>query len=249
MLPAYAELHCLSNFSFLRGASHPEELVERAAQAGYQALAITDECSLAGAVRAHLAARQAGLPLIVGSELQLARADGTPDLKLVLLPTNRNGYGDLAELITFGRRNAVKGCYRLTRADLDAGGLDDCLALLVPCRAASRVQAPQAMADLLADANWLAVRFASRAWLAVELHRDADDAAWLAALQGVACATGLPILASGDVHMHVRTRRRLQDVLTATRLRTTLDEAGRELFRNGERHLRSRAVQIGRAHV
>ncbi|HMV52746.1 MAG TPA: error-prone DNA polymerase [Rhodocyclaceae bacterium] len=242
MLPAYAELHCLSNFSFLRGASHPEELVERAAQAGYQALAITDECSLAGAVRAHLAARQAGLPLIVGSELQLARADGTPDLKLVLLPTNRNGYGDLAELITFGRRNAVKGCYRLTRADLDAGGLDDCLALLVPCRAASRVQAPQAMADLLADANWLAVRFASRAWLAVELHRDADDAAWLAALQGVACATGLPILASGDVHMHVRTRRRLQDVLTATRLRTTLDEAGRELFRNGERHLRSRAV-------
>ncbi len=98
MLPAYAELHCLSNFSFLRGASHPEELVERAAQAGYQALAITDECSLAGAVRAHLAARQAGLPLIVGSELQLARADGTPDLKLVLLPTNRNGYGDLAEL-------------------------------------------------------------------------------------------------------------------------------------------------------
>ena len=104
LLPAYAELHCLSNFSFLRGASHPEELVERAKSQGYAALALTDECSLAGAVRAHLAAKDAGLPLILGSELTLA--DG---MKLVLLATDRASYGDLSQLITRGRRNAAKG--------------------------------------------------------------------------------------------------------------------------------------------
>jgi error-prone DNA polymerase len=240
MLPAYAELHCLSNFSFLRGASHPEELVERAVQAGYRALAITDECSLAGAVRAHLAAREAGLTLIIGSELQLTREDGRSDLKLVLLATNRNGYGNLTELVTHGRRNAAKGSYRLTRADL-ADGLDDCLALLLPAR--SGLAAGEAgIAALRADACWLATHFAGRAWLAAELDHNADDAAWLLTLQDVARAAGLPALASGDVHMHVRARRRLQDVLTATRLRTTLDQAGRALFPNGERHLRSRAI-------
>ncbi len=106
LLPAYAELHCLSNFSFLRGASHPEELVERAQGQGYAALALTDECSLAGVVRAHLAAKDAGLPLIIGSEFTLA--DGT---KLVLLATDRASYGDLSQLITRGRRNAAKGTY------------------------------------------------------------------------------------------------------------------------------------------
>ena len=113
LLPAYAELHCLSNFSFLRGASHPEELVERAHSQGYTALALTDECSLAGAVRAHLAAREAGLPLILGSELALT--DGT---KLVLLASDRASYGDLSQLITRGRRHATKGTYRLTRDDV-----------------------------------------------------------------------------------------------------------------------------------
>ena len=102
MLPAYAELHCLSNFSFLRGASHPEELVERAQALGYAALALTDECSLAGAVRAHLAAKELGLKLVIGSEFTLA--DG---LKLALYATDRASYGDLAQLITRGRRNAT----------------------------------------------------------------------------------------------------------------------------------------------
>ena len=97
MLPCYAELHCLSNFTFLRGASHPEELVERAAQLGYAALAITDECSLAGVVRAYVAAQKTQLKLIIGSEIQLA--DGP---RLVLLATNHNGYGNLSELITQG---------------------------------------------------------------------------------------------------------------------------------------------------
>jgi hypothetical protein len=111
----YAELHCLSNFSFLRGASHPEELVERAHALGYGALALTDECSLAGVVRAHLAAKACGLKLLVGSEIALA--DGP---KLVLLATDRASYGNLAQLITRGRRSAVKGTYALTRADVAA---------------------------------------------------------------------------------------------------------------------------------
>src|SRR5512134_3886686 len=113
MLPPYAELHCLSNFSLLRGASHPEELCERAHALGYEALAITDECSLAGAVRAHLAAKELGLKLLIGSEFTLS-----DDLELVLLVTDRQSYGDLAQLITRGRRTAKKGSYKLTRNDV-----------------------------------------------------------------------------------------------------------------------------------
>src|SRR5580765_6826727 len=103
MLPAYAELHCLSNFSFLRGAAHPDELVQRAQTLGYAALAITDECSLSGIVRAHLAAKEARLPLVIGSEITIN--DG---VKIVLLVTDRTSYGNLSQLITRGRRNATK---------------------------------------------------------------------------------------------------------------------------------------------
>ena len=110
----YAELHCLSNFSFLRGASQPGELVERAAQLGYAALALTDECSVAGVVRAHVAARDHGLKLIVGAEFRLD--DG---LRCVLLARDRRGYGQLCRLITRGRRAAAKGGYRLCRRDFE----------------------------------------------------------------------------------------------------------------------------------
>ena len=114
---AYAELHCLTNFSFLRGASHPEELVARAVELGYAALAVTDECSVAGVVRAHVAAREHGLKLIVGSEFRLE--DG---LRCVLLATDRTGYGQLCRLITRARRAAEKGSYRLVRGDFGGEG-------------------------------------------------------------------------------------------------------------------------------
>ena len=126
----YAELHCLSNFTFLRGASHPEELVARAHELGYAALAITDECSLAGVVRAHVAAKACGLKLIVGSEIRCT--DGP---RVVLLATDRSGYGNLSALITLGRRNATKGHYRLAFSDI-RNGLPGCLALLLPDPAA-----------------------------------------------------------------------------------------------------------------
>ena len=219
---SYAELHCLTPFSFLRGASTARELFERAKAQGYSALAITDECSFAGIVRAHEASRQTGVPLIVGTEVRLA--DG---LHLVLLAESLAGYQALCGLITRGRRNADKGEYRLTRADLD--NLPDVLALWVPgirpCRE---------------DGAWAVRAFPERAWLAVELHRGSDDESRLRELLDLANELGLPAVAAGDVHMHVRSRRRLQDTMTAIRHRTTVAQAGAHLFPNGERHLRSR---------
>ncbi|MCM2308709.1 MAG: error-prone DNA polymerase [Sulfuritalea sp.] len=235
-LPAYAELHCLSNFSFLRGASHAEELVARAVWLGYAALAITDECSFAGSVRAHLAARDSGLQLIHGTELNLACG-----MKLVLLAQNRAGYGNLSALVTLGRRRAEKGDYRLSRADLagwDGGGVPDCLALWVPALATRVGAGDTAIED--AAAHWLAEHFAGRAWIAFERHLRPDDPERLARLRELAAAVQLPLVAAGDVHMHARSRRPLQDVLTALRGNTTVEAAGHALFANGERHLRSR---------
>ena len=222
-LPAYAELHCLSNFTFLRGASHPEELVKRAAELGYAALAITDECSLAGVVRAHVAAKDCGLPLIIGTEVRLE--DGP---RLALLACDREGYGNLSELITTGRRRSAKGRYSLSRVDLDEG-LAECLALLIPG------DRPD-----IGHARWLAERFPGSAWIAVELLCGPNDRARLAQLRELGTASGLPLVAAGDVHMHLRSRRRLQDTLAAIRLGTPVDRCGHALYPNAERHLRLR---------
>ena len=219
----YAELHCLSNFTFLRGASHPEELVERAARLGYGALAISDECSVAGVVRAHVAAKQYPLKLIIGSEIKLE--DGP---RLVLLACNRQGYAELCELITRGRRAAEKGDYRLTREDLGTG-LTNCLAIWLP----------EYEPDALAQGQWVADTFADRVWIGVELLASGSDHERLRLLQTVGRRFALPLVASGDVHMHTRGRRALQDVLTAVRLKIPVDRAGHHLYPNGERHLRS----------
>jgi len=218
---AYAEFHCISNFTFLRGASHPEELVEQAHELGYEALAITDECSLAGVVRAHVEAKKCALPLVIGSEFRLD--DG---LRFVLLATDRAGYGKLSALITRGRRSAVKGSYRLTRADI-GDGVPGCLALWLP----------GCSPDIL-EARWLSTRFPGALWIAAERLLDADDASRCQKLIGVASETGLPLMAAGDVHMHCRERRALQDTLTAIRLKTPVAQAGYALHPNGERHLR-----------
>src|SRR3954464_11862889 len=225
-LPMYAELHCVSNFSFLRGASRPEELVERAAELGYKALAITDECSLAGAVRAHIAAREYSIKLIIGAEFVLS--DG---MKVVLLAPGRQAYGDLSQLITIARRRGDKGSYRLDWTDVETGA-GECLLLLVPQRERELEQAQR-----------VARRFAGQAWIAAELLCGADDRAQIERLHDVSRACGLPLVAAGDVHMHVRSRRPLQDMLTAVRLGTTVASAGEALHANAERHLRRR-VQL-----
>jgi len=222
-LPAYAELHCLSNFTFLRGASHPEELVSRAAALGYSALALTDESSFAGAARAHVAAKNTGLRLIIGSEIRLK--DGP---KLVFLATNREGYGQLSRLITRGRMGSKKGSYALGRNNLD-GGLPGCLVLLIPD---GRHDAEHA--------RIVAEHFPGRAWIAAELLCGPDDRARLAALRDLGRSAGLPLVAAGDVHMHLRSRRALQDTLTAIRLKTPVRACGHALYPNAERHLRLR---------
>ncbi|HTS84924.1 MAG TPA: error-prone DNA polymerase [Usitatibacter sp.] len=221
MIPGYAELHCLTNYSFLRGASDPEELVHRASGLGYRALAITDECSVAGIVRAHMAAKDVGLKLIVGTELTLA--DG---LKLVLLATHIRGYETMCELITKGRRAAAKGEYALHRDDVPAhpAGLQ---AIWIPGSPKEE------------EGRWVASRFPGNAWIAVELLRGSDDEGRMNALEEMGASLGMRCVATGDVHMHVRARKRLQDVMTAIRLKCTLAEAGRRLHPNGERHLRS----------
>ncbi|MBA6111871.1 error-prone DNA polymerase [Pseudomonas asiatica] len=225
--PGYAELHCLSNFSFQRGASSADELFRRAREQGYQALAITDECTLAGIVRAWQAAKEHQLRLIVGSEVQLQ--DGP---RLVLLVQDLAGYQNLCALITRARRRAQKGEYQLFRDDLQQHhqGL---LALWV--------------ADDSGDATpgqWLHGVFGERLWLAVHLHRGSDDTLRLERLRSLAARVGIRAVACGDVHMHVRGRRALQDCMTAIRQHCLVAEAGRFLFANGERHLRSQA-QLG----
>ncbi len=222
-LPDYAELHCLSNFSFLRGASHAEELVGQAKVLGYTALAITDECSFAGIVRAHVAAKRAGVKLLIGTEMVLR--DG---MKLILLAQNRAGYGNLCAIISLGRRRAAKGTYQLTRNDLTRG-VPDCLVLWLADSAAT----PD-------EGRWLAAGFPGRGWIAYERHLQPGDAERLEALNALSAATGMPLVACSDVHMHVRGRRPLQDMLTALRLGISVDCVGQALFPNGERHLRPR---------
>lgn len=218
----FAELHCLSNFSFLRGASHPEELVAEAARLGYRALALTDECSLAGVVRAHLAAKNHPIKLIIGSEFYLE--DG---LKLVLLASDRNGYGNLSHLITTARRQAEKGSYRLDRSDIDKHFPEGCLAIWLPDD------------DIQAEhGDWLKTRFGNELWLGLGLFLSGRDSARKQYAQTMARKLGVPIVACNDIHMHRRSRRALQDTLTAIRFGQPLPQLGSKLFSNGERHLR-----------
>jgi error-prone DNA polymerase len=230
VLPDYAELRCLSNFSFLRGASHPEELVERAKALGYHALAMVDECSLAGVVRAHVAAKEHQLKLLVGSQFQV-RCDAP--FTLVVLACNLNGYGNLCEFITQLRRSAPKGTYRLTRDAIRAEALADCVVIAVPDRICD-----QARMDSVAV--WLLQHFRGRCWLGVEQLRRIDDEMRLHQLRQSSALTAVPLVAVGDVHMHVRSRKRLQDVLTATRIGKPLTECGFALEPSAEQRLRAR---------
>ena len=232
---SYAELQCVSNFSFQRGASHPDELVTRAQELGYAAVALTDEASLAGIVRAHVAAKDAGLKLLVGAELSLDDA-----ASLVLLATDRAGYGRLCRLLTVGRRRAAKGEAKLARADVveHAQGL---LAIGLPDEAAL---APRAGAEALARAalrlSWLAAAFPGNAWLGAALHDGPDDRARLARLDHISAVISLPLVAVGGVDAHVPERRPVRDVVAAIRHGCTVAELGTRVPADGVRALRTR---------
>ncbi|MBS0340664.1 MAG: error-prone DNA polymerase, partial [Proteobacteria bacterium] len=229
-LPAYAELRCLSNYTFLKGASWPEELVERAKALGYTALAITDECTMAGVVRAHVAGKEHGLRVLFGSQF-LVTCD--EPFTLVILACNLNGYGNLCEFITRLRRNSPKGSYQVAIDAIDPHTLADCVVLASPDREAADAQ-------LETVARWLLANFTGRCWLGVEMYRVLDDEMWLHRMRKVSELTAIPLVASGDVRMHVRSRKPLQDVMTATKVGRPLTDCGMDLVVNTEQHLRSR---------
>jgi error-prone DNA polymerase len=238
-LPDYAELHALSNFSFQRGASHAQELAERADELGYKALAITDECSVAGVVRAHEVARELGLQLLPGAEF-LVQAGYA--FRLVVLPHNAAGWGNLCEFITEARRAGdvlEKGSYRVALGETDFSRLGDCEILLSPLPDAIDAQA------LGAHAAWATGLFGRSAWLAVELLQGLDDALRLQQLQEVAANTGIRLVAAGNVLMHKRSRKPLHDVMTAVKLGKTVHECGFALQANAEAHLRPRMRLAG----
>lgn len=241
---AYAELHALSNFSFQRGASHADELVVRAARLGYAAIAITDECSLAGIVRAHSAIksyveqRSVALAGAAAAELEQTQRDWPPPPALivgaefhlrdgpsfVLLAPDRQAYAQISRLITRGRQTQPKGRYELHKHDCSA--LDRCLALWLANEQSTSEHG-----------RWLAER-TKKAWLAVELHRGYDDAGLIVRRQQLAQASGMGCVAAGGVLFHDRSRKQLHDVLTSIRIGKPVSDCGKALLPNAERCLR-----------
>ena len=220
---AFAELHAISNYTFLRGASHPEELVRTAFELGYEAIAITDECSLAGVVKAHLAARELRIKLIVGAEFRLAE-----DVHLILLAPTRKAYGQLSELVTLGRRRSPKGEYALALGDFH-NSVEDCLALWIPH--------PSPIAVQLATGKKIK-RLLPNLWIALELFLDHDDLDKTAHALTLSSRLGLPVAASNGAVLHVPERKPLQDVLTAIRLKEPVYALGTRLDANRERCLK-----------
>jgi len=243
--------------------------VARAAALGYTALAITDECSVAGLVRAHVEAKKCGLQLLPGAEFrvqgELPRCDAdrviplsvaealgrqgrdTPPLPgiqthagttLVVLPHNLEGWGNLCEFITAARAKAVKGDYQVTWAGSDFASLQDCEVLLVPPRG----MVFEALWGVCHHARGL---FGSRLWLTLELLHGLDDDLWQYTLGQISMHSGVPLVAAGNVHMHVRSRKPLQDVITAVRLGRPVAECGFDLQPNAEAHLRARLRLAG----
>ncbi|MCA8155336.1 error-prone DNA polymerase [Burkholderia contaminans] len=247
-LPDYAELFCRSNFSFLHGASHAEELVERAFELGYRGIAITDECSLAGAPRMHVAAKAKGLPLVIGSYFEVTPDEVAPGhdpgpgaFGLVLLAQNREGYGNLSELISWRRMASPKGTYKLTSRMLSAPpaefahlrGIPDCFAILVPTY--------PVRADVLdAQVAWFRTTFGERARLGLVQLQRALDGAQREEIRAAGERRGVRIVALGDVTMHRRSCKALQDVMTAIRVGMPVSECGYVLAPNAEQHLRLR---------
>ncbi|MBT4521133.1 MAG: error-prone DNA polymerase [Halieaceae bacterium] len=220
----YAELHCLSNFSFLRGASHPQELVKRAAELDYSALAITDECSLAGVVKAHVAAKELGIQLIIGSELNLEEG-----IKVVALVPSRAAYSELSGLISMARRRSPKGQYRVSLRDV-IFHLKRCLLIWLPQNNNEVNRAYGLQLSRLCK---------GRLWLgATHLYGNNESNHYMALYQ-LACELGISMVACGNVQMHCATRKPLHDLFCALRHNTLIDQLGRKRLANSQQHLRA----------
>ncbi len=220
----YAELFCQSNFSFLTGASHAEELILQADFLRYHSLAITDECSVAGVVRAHTAIKnhQLGVKLIIGSMFWLNQ-----ECQVVLLCPNRQAYAELCRIITNARRRSDKGNYQLSEWDLMS--IRHCLVLWLPTAQPHDTKWGQ----------WLTQHHQHRLWLGVQRHLGANDHHYLNHCQSLATELQLPITACGGVLMHTATRLPLQHTLTAIKHGGSIDSLAQHLLVNTERSLRS----------
>ena len=226
MLPVYAELFCRSNFSFQHGASHPKELVSAAYALGYRAIAITDECSLAGSVRAHTHYREllsakkispdtSNFQLIVGASFRSGKNS------LILLAQSRSGYGDLCEFITQCRKNITKGTYRFDVRNLIS--IRDCYAIIVPSDSCEElINATEKLDRAIGFTRFLI----------------ASDALRFQHAETIAKQHKIPITACGDVLVHDKSRQPLQDILTAIHHKTTVDQLGPLAEQNAERVLR-----------
>lgn len=219
----YAELHCLSNYSFLLGASHPEELVERATACGYSALAITDECSLAGVVKAHVAAKRCGIKLIIGSEFNLVEG-----IRLIALAPSREAYAELSGLISRSRRRSPKGEYTTRLRDV-IFHLKRCLIIWLPGNSDYEMGTGQQLARLCNG----------RIWVGCSRLLGNDEIRSFRQRWDLAQKLNLPLVACGDVRMHSASRKRLHDVLTALHHNTTVSKLGLRRLANSQQHLRT----------
>jgi len=230
---AYVELHVRSNFTFLDGASHPDELAETAARLEHKALAVTDRNTLAGAVQMQIACRRHGLRLVVGCQLDL-----TDFPSLLCFPSDKADYGDLVQLITLGRRRAPKGRCDLTIADVLAADRAHSYVLLPP---AAMDGEGQRLIDHALHRLTGAIP-TDRLWIAGSVLYRGDDRRRLAVLNNLGARHGVPLLATNAVKMHGPDRRRLSDILTCIREIVPIHQAGRLLDANAERHLKPAAA-------
>ncbi|MEP4885553.1 MAG: error-prone DNA polymerase, partial [Alphaproteobacteria bacterium] len=241
-VPTYVELQVTSNFSFLEGAAHPEELAARAAELGHPAVAITDRNTLAGVVRGHLGAKQARIRAIVGTRLDFM--DASPSL--LCLPTDKAAYSRLSQLLTLGKRRAEKAQCHLTIADLtNPDGVFICGAGQILIALPPDDLTESATEVFSSFLNRLSGELESETYLAASHLYRGDDTRRLARLAAIAHACATPLVATNDVRYHAVERRALADVVTCIREHCTIDNAGRRLAVNAERHLKP-ATEIAR---
>jgi len=229
----YTELQVTTNFSFLCGASHPEEMMKQAAKLGYHSIAITDTNTLAGIVRAHAEAKMLNVRLIPGCMLQLL--DGP---SLLVYPTNKNGYAQLCELLTIGNRRAEKGSCYLYKDDLFKL-LKDVLLIIQPPKQLDHLFAlPK---DFIHSVQEYKQQFADRLYMALQRRYNGDDQKLLFRIAQLATELNIPTVATNDVYYHEPARRQLQDVLTCIKEKCTIHSAGYKLYPNAERYLKDEA--------
>jgi error-prone DNA polymerase len=227
----YTELQVTTNFSFLRGASHPEEMVQQAAALGYTEIAITDINSLAGIVRAYAAAKKLNIRIIVGCRLQLL--DGP---SLLAYPTNIEGYAQLCELLTVGNLRAEKGECHLYKKDVYEHLKDIRLIVLPPQQLNNLFELEHSFSEVLQEYQ---KHFNDKIYIAAQRKYNGDDSKLLFRLAQLSAELQIPLIATNDVYYHEPARRQLQDVLTCIKEKCTIHTAGFKLFSNAERYLKT----------